>query len=157
MSATAYLLKTGSSARPICFSIAVFLLIIAVGCSAGGQKISVEMTRAFESYEVLPDHRYYQTGWDTRVHAIVALKRPYHIKSALWPQFDANPETLKKRVLALEIYDDRGYDRVYGYHLLDDFGNRIGAWYSSIYVLTATINSADDTVMISMDKPWVTP
>ena len=152
-----YILKTENAAGNIIFSAAVFLLLIGLGCSAGGQKISEEMTRSFESYQVLPDHRYYQIGWDTRVHAIIALKDPYHITSELWLQFDANPETLQLRVDALEIYDDRGYDRIYGYHLLDNAGNHIGAWYSSIYVFTATVNDVDNNVVISMDKPWVTP
>ena len=157
MAAIAYRLKTGMAARFTGFSIAVFLMSIVMGCAAGGQKISEEVTHTFETYQVLPDHRYYHIGWDTRIHAIVALKEPYHMTSELWLKFDATPETLKKRVDALEVFYDRGYDRVSGYYLLDKAGNQIGVWYSSISIFTATANKADNTVVISMDKPWVTP
>lgn len=154
---TDYRLKTGRVMRFKVLSIAVFLMLIAMGCAVGGQKISEEVTRTFETYQVLPDHRYYHIGWETRPYAIVALKAPYNITSPLWLEFDATPDTLKKRVEALDIYYERGYDRVSGYYLLDKAGNRIGVWYSSIYVFTATVNKTDNTVVISMDKPWVTP
>ena len=157
MAATTFRLGTGNAFKFRLLICSVFLLLVAMGCAVGGQKISEEVTRTFETYQVLPDHRYYHIGWNTRIHAIVALKEPYHMPSELWIEFDANPETLKKRVDALEVYYDRGYDRVSGYYLLDKSGNQIGVWYSSISIFTATANSADNTVVVSMDKPWVTP
>ncbi len=152
-----YRFKTGKALKFAVYGMAVCLTLVAISCAVGGQKMSEEVTRTFETYQVLPDHRYYQIGWDTRIHAIAALKKPYHITGELWQEFEANPETLKKRVDALEIWNERGYDRVSGYYFFDKSGNRIGAWYSSIYVFTATTNYADSTVVISMDKPWVTP
>jgi hypothetical protein len=160
MAAIASRLKTGNAVRFTVFSSAVFLMLITMGCAVavrvGGPKISEEVTRTFESYQIMPDHRYYHIGWDTRPYAIVALKEPYHITSKLWLKFDANPETIKKRVDALEIFNERAYNRAFGYNLLDKAGNRIGVWYSSISIFTATVNKADNTVVISMDKPWVT-
>jgi hypothetical protein len=128
----------------------------AVNVRVGGQKISQEVTELFESYQVLPGHRYYHIGWDTRPYAIVGLKEPYAIQSKFWLEFEANPETLKKRVDALEIFNERGYTRAYGYYLLDKAGARIGVWYSSISIFSARTNDADRTVTITMDRPWVT-
>jgi hypothetical protein len=128
----------------------------AVNVRIGGQKISSEVTRVFESYQVLPDHRYYHIGWDTRPYAIVGLKAPYHIPSKFWLEFDANSETLKKRVDALEIFNERGYTRAYGYYILDPAGNRIGVWYSSISIFSANVNNTNNSVNITMDRPWVT-
>ena len=146
--------------RSIVYIMVVFLLLSTVDCAVnvrlGGQKISEEVTRIFESYQVLPDHRYYHIGWDTRPYAIVGLKEPYHITSKLWLEFDADSETLKKRIDALEIFNERGYNRAWGYYLLDKAGNRIGVWYSSISIFSARLNNTDNTVTIAMDKPWVT-
>jgi hypothetical protein len=133
---------------------------VAAGCTGnarvGGQQISREVSDLFESYQILPDHRYYHIGWDTRPYAIVALNEPYHITSKFWMPFDAESTVLQKRVDALEIFIERGYHRAYGYYLLDQAGNRIGLWYSSIYIFSARVNKADHSVSITMDRPWVT-
>ncbi|MBW2428770.1 MAG: hypothetical protein JRF56_07420 [Deltaproteobacteria bacterium] len=146
--------------RSIVYIMVVFLLLSTVDCAVnvrfGGQKISEEVTRIFESYQVLPDHRYYHIGWDTRPYAIVGLKDPYHLNSKFWLEFDANPETLKKRVDALEIFIERGYNRAYGYYILDSAGERIGVWYSSISIFSASVDHTSNTVSITMDRPWVT-
>jgi hypothetical protein len=151
---------TDRASRSIALNLTVFLILITVGCAVnvriGGQKISSEVTRVFESYQVLPDHRYYHIGWDTRPYAIVGLKEPYHITSKFWLKFDANSETLKKRVDALEIFNERGYTHAYGYYILDQAGNRIGVWYSSISIFSASVNNTNNTVTITMDRPWVT-
>ena len=151
---------TNRALRLIALNLAVFLPLIAMGCAVnvriGGQKVSREVTRVFESYQVLPDHRYYHIGWDTRPYAIVGLKEPYHITSEFWLEFDANSETLKKRVDALEIFNERGYTRAYGYYILDKAGNRIGVWYSSILIFSASVNNTTNIVTITMDRPWVT-
>jgi hypothetical protein len=134
--------------------------LIALGCAVnvrtGGQKISREVTRIFESYQVLPGHRYYHIGWDTRPYAIVGLKQPYHMTSKMWFEFDAETETLKKRVDAMEIFSERGYNRAHGYYILDKSGNQIGVWYSSITIFSATVDTTSNTVTITMDRPWVT-
>ena len=144
----------------ILFSLAAFWVGVAAGCAAnvrvGGQQISPEVGEIFESYQILPNHRYYHIGWDTRPYAIVALKEPYHITSKFWFAFDAQSEVLQKRVDALEIFIERGYNRAYGYYLVDKAGNRIGLWYSSISIFSASVNQADNTVTITMDRPWVT-
>ena len=147
--------------RSIALYAIVFLLpLMALGCAVnvrmGGQKISAEVTRIFESYQILPGHRYYHIGWDTRPYAIVGLKEPYHITSNFWLEFDAESETLKKRIDAMEIFIERGYRRAYGYYLLDKAGNPIGVWYSSISIFSATVNETSNTVTITMDRPWVT-
>jgi len=146
--------------RCIVLNLALFLVLIAMGCAVnvrlGGQQVSREVTQVFESYQVLPDHRYYHIGWDTRPYAIVGLKEPYHITSKFWIAFDADSETLKKRIDALEIFYERGYPRAYGYYILDKAGNRIGVWYSSISIFSASVNNTNNTVTITMDRPWVT-
>ncbi len=131
-------------------------MLLAMGCAVGGRKLSREVTRTFESYQILPDHRYYHIGFDTRTYAIVALKEPYHITSKLWLKFEANPETLKKRVDALDIFYERGFERALGYYLSDEAGSYIGVWYSSISIFSVIANNANHTVVITMDRPWVT-
>jgi len=138
------------------FILSLIALSCAVNVGLGGHKVSGEVTRIFESHHVLPEHRYYHIGWDTRPYAIVGLKEPYHIASNFWLEFDAESETLKKRVDALEIFNERGYTRAYGYYILDRSGNQIGVWYSSITIFSATVDDTSNTVTITMDKPWVT-
>ena len=146
--------------RLILFNFSILMVIIAMGCAVsgrvGGQQISPEVSGLFESYQILPNHRYYHIGWDTRPYAIVGLKEPYHISSKFWFSFEAESTELKKRVDALEIFIERSYNRAYGYYLVDEAGNRIGVWYSSIYIFSARVNDADSTVTITMDRPWVT-
>ena len=140
--------------------IAVCLILFAVGCAVnarlGGRKISREATQVFESYQVLPDHRYYHIGWDTRPYAIIALQNTYQIVDKLWLGFKADSSTLRKRVDALEVFPERGYSRAFGYYLTDEAGNRIGVYYSSISIFSVEVDQAAKTVAIAMDKPWVT-
>ncbi len=147
-------------AELILLNLSILIVIIAMGCTvsdrAGRRQISSEVSSLFELYQILPNHRYYHIGWDTRPYAIVGLKEPYHITSKFWFQFDAESTKLKRRVDGLEIFFERGYNRAYGYYLVDKTGNRIGVWYSSIYIFSARVNDADNAVTITMDKPWVT-
>jgi hypothetical protein len=140
--------------------IAGFLILLASGCAVnvrvGGQKISQEVTHLFESYQVLPDHRYYHIGWDTRPYAIIALQKPYKIVDKLWLEFQADSKTLRKRVDALAVFPERGYWRANGYYLTDKEGNRIGVYYSSISIFSVKVDQSTHIVSVAMDKPWVT-
>lgn len=160
MTEITFTLRSNLTLRSVGIHIVVFLLLIAMGCAVnirrGRQQISGEVTRIFESHQVLPNHRYYHIGWDTRPYAIVGIKNPYHITDKLWIEFDAESATLKKRIDALEIFNERGYSRAYGYYLLDRAGQRVGVWYSSIPNFSAIVNQNNHKISISMDRPWVT-
>lgn len=152
--------RINTAVRIAAACIVVCLILFAVGCVAnfrlGGRKISQEATHLFESYQVLPDHRYYHIGWDTRPYAIIALQAPYQIVDKLWLEFKADASTLRKLVDALAVFPERGYGRSNGYYLSDKDGNRIGIYYSSISIFSVKVDQATNTVSVSMDKPWVT-
>ena len=137
--------------KPLLFVSTIFCAAVAAGCLVGARLGGQPISR-----QVLSDHRYYHIAWDTRPYAIVALRQPYYIRSNFWLPFEAEPVILQKRVDALEVFIERGYNRAYGYYLVDRAGNRIGVWYSSIYIFSASVNKADNSVTITMDRPWVT-
>ncbi len=133
--------------------IAVFLT--AHGCATGQGRVnrSLDITRAFESYQVFPNHTYYYKGQPTRPFAIVALQPDYQIHSRFWNVFDPDPQELKRLVDAL--YEDRDDVYPYGAYLLDAKGRRVGLWYSSLRTVGVTVDSTQRLVSITTDQPWV--
>jgi hypothetical protein len=61
------------------------------GCSManyGQLKSNKEATQIFESYQILPNHKYYYRGTYSRPMAVVGIKEDYELNSKLWVGID---------------------------------------------------------------------
>jgi hypothetical protein len=112
------------------------LLIVLQACSAeranlsGRINSSQEVTWLFETYTVLPDHNYYYSGPDGKPDAIIGIDKQYILDTKLWKPVDLTPEQLKKWMNF--ILDSIGFVpiKIFGAHILNPSGQRVGVWYS---------------------------
>ena len=110
---------------------------------------SHEATRAFESYQVNPEFRYYTSGPNVYPNALMGLHRDYRLDPrALWKDETMTPERMKEIVQSMQskAWDHRLLQ--HGYDILDDKGRRIGVWYSIMTAPTLVRMQEDGTVRI---------
>jgi hypothetical protein len=116
---------------------AVFMLFTLAGCGGGNYGSVVwdrELDDTFESYQVLPEHRYYITGGYGAPSAILAIHNDYQLENSaeLWvPVPEVNSSHLKKWVDNLSPYEKfwEGDPFMAGYIFAPN-GDKICAWYS---------------------------
>jgi len=95
----------------------------------GTLKLSLEVSQIFETYQVLPEYRYYYTGSVTKPNAIMGIDRNYTLDTRLWNEVvNLTPEQLKKRVDLMNGF--RPPTRTFGAYILDGSGEQVGIWYS---------------------------
>jgi hypothetical protein len=142
--------------RPAVF-IALFLAAALVaGCASahrGGLRNSREVARAFETFHVFPDHRYYYLNQENAPYAVVGLLKDYRIEDKLYTEVDPNSKTFEKVVGLVERFPVRS-SFTYGAYILDPQGNQIGVWYSSLNA-GIQVDPESKRVMITTAMPWV--
>jgi hypothetical protein len=132
-------------------------LLYCVGCTGanyGGLKHSREVTEAFETYHVYPDHRYYYLNQENNPYAVVALQAGYTISDNRWVEFDPQTGKLKKEVDLVKGFPVN-YSNAYGSYLMDSMGNQIGYWYSSLPIRSLKVDDETKKVSIYTDSPWL--
>jgi hypothetical protein len=115
----------------------ILMIGLLAGCAANRQarenfgtlKLSSEVSQIFQTYQVLPEYKYYITGSVTRPHAIVGIDRNYTFDSSLWQAaVDLTPEQLKEWVD--QMLGFRPAMRTFGAQILGPSGEQVGIWYS---------------------------
>ncbi len=67
--------------------LALYGLLLLSGCStanSGGLKYSPDVARAFETYQVFADHRYYYLNQENNPFAVIALQDDYTFNGKNW-------------------------------------------------------------------------
>jgi hypothetical protein len=132
-------------------------LVYCFGCSGanyGGLKPNQEVTRAFETYHIYPEHRYYHLHLENSPYAVIALHNSFTISSRQWTEFDPQTDKLKKIVDLIKQFPE-GYYRAYGAGLKNPPGNQLGYWYSSIRLRSLKVDNEAKKVSIYTDTPWL--
>ena len=135
----------------------ILALTLFCGCASangGYLKLSRDVAKAFETYEVFADHRYYYLNQENDPYAIAALKSPYVISDNLWTEFDPQSAQLKKVVGLVEAFPVN-YSYPSGAYLMDRQGNQIGYWYSSLRMTGITVDNETWRVSIRTEMPWL--
>lgn len=127
---------------------AIVTFLAACAGSYGRIARSKAVGKLFERYEVLPDHRYFVTGPQTRPKAILAVHRSYTLQPGLWRAVEMTPELLKRLVDAMT--GQLGFaPAIMGAVVTDPRGQQIGVWYSP-YSHTAIRFEPDNVVVVSL-------
>ncbi|UCD81276.1 MAG: hypothetical protein JSW26_07580 [Desulfobacterales bacterium] len=127
------------------------------GCSGanyGSIKHSRDVTQAFETYHVYPQHRYYYLNQENNPYAVVALQNGYTISDNRWMEFDPQTDKLEKVVELVKRFPVN-YSNAYGSYLKDSMGNQIGYWYSSLPIRSLKVDSETKKVSIYTESPWL--
>jgi hypothetical protein len=144
-----YLLRILKSAFVI---IIPFML---AGCvyNYGSLQKSSEITRAFESYQILEDYRYYYSGRQNKPSAVIGVHRNYSFDSEFWTEIELTPSEFKKAVKRLyPLFDTPAY----GAYIIDPNGKRAGIWFSSINFATIKLEG-DNRLVIYSPEPLEEP
>jgi hypothetical protein len=116
----------------------------------GSLKRSMEITRTFESYEVLPNYTYYYSGWGNIPYAIIGIDKNYRLRQGSWKEIDITTQILRNWVPRMDfIY---GY-RPYGSQILDPDGKQVGIWYSSKQWTTVLVEGKNEIAVFSPEPP----
>jgi hypothetical protein len=135
----------------------ILVLVLFCGCATattGFLKNSRDVTKAFETFQVFADHRYYYLNQENDPYAVAAVKNPYVIRDNLWTEVDPQSDQFKKVVGLVEGFPVN-YSYPSGAYLMDHQGNQIGYWYSSLRMTGITVDNATQTVSIRTEMPWL--
>jgi len=136
----------------------LFFIIVTpfVGCSNnfGIIRSSGEVTRMFETYKILPDHRYYYSGSDAAPRAIIGIQNNYTLNSRLWKPVDLTPEQLKGWISFI-LKDTTISPYNFGALILDSNGNPVGIWYSPRATTTVKMESDNHIIVHTPVDPTV--
>ena len=111
---------------------------------------SSEITKIFETHQILPDHQYYYSGWGAVPYAIIAIDNQYKLRMGLWNEVEATVPMLRNWV--------REMDMVYGFppygsRILDHKGRQLGVWYSSKQWTTIIIEEENEIAVLAPEAP----
>ena len=116
----------------------------------GKLKRSSEITKIFETHQILPDHQYYYSGWGSVPYAIIAIDSQYKLRKGLWNQIEATVPMLRNWVRQMDII--YGYPP-YGSRILDHKGRQLGVWYSSKQWTTIIIEEENEIAVLAPEAP----
>jgi hypothetical protein len=143
------------SIRSACFYLLLVACLNTMACTGqlfrnyGRINLNSETTRAFESYSVNTDFRYYISGPDIYPNAIIGLHRDYHIDPhALWKEVEMTPKVMQAIVENMKEKSSTHLLFLYGFELIDPKGKTIGVWYSIQTARTCLQMKNDGTVRI---------
>jgi hypothetical protein len=128
-------------------------IIIALGgCSTsnyGQLKSNKEVTQAFQSYQILPNYRYYYRGSYSRPIAIVGIKENYELKSNLWVEIDPKSKDFRILIERVALQGSGSVANAWGFTILDNAGREVGVWYSAIRAAAVDIKPNGQIVNLS--------
>jgi hypothetical protein len=115
--------------------VSVILLVIVQsflsGCAATGKNPGVttsrEATAIWNSYQILPNYRYYYSGPDAQPFYIIGIDDRYKLMTNLWKPVDLTPAKLKDWINYIQ---PRYNPWPYGAYITGPNREQIGLWYS---------------------------
>jgi hypothetical protein len=111
---------------------------------------SRDVTKTFETPQVLENHQYYSNGWGSVPYAIIAIDRKYKLRKGLWKAVEATVPLIRSWVHQMDsIY---GYPP-YGFRILDHKGNQVGVWYSSKQWTTIVVEEDNQIAVFAPETP----
>lgn len=128
------------------------ILIILSGClrsNYGQLKSNKEATQAFESYQILPDHKYYYRGTYSRPIAVVGIKENFELNSKLWVEIDLKSKDFRTLIDKVSLQGSGSTTHPWGFTILDHSGRDVGVWYSAIRAAAVEITENGQIVNLS--------
>ena len=145
-------LTAGFGSWQLALSVLLMVLIAIVDCRTAnyGRLASDEdVTRAFEAYQVLPDHTYYYRGTHSRPFVIAGIHRNFILDSPIWVKIDTNSDDFKTLISRVAIQGSGGPVNPWGFTILDKSGRQVGVWYSSIRAAAVDVDENGRIVNLS--------
>jgi hypothetical protein len=133
----------------------MILTTLISGClqNYGRLKHNDEVTRAFQTYQVESNYKYYYYGRTNMPYAIVGIDSDYHMQSRVWREVDRDTEQFKKMIYW--VWDDV-YTPFYlsGADITDPSGKKVGVWYSGIWYAAVRFEK-NNRIVVMPDTPFL--
>jgi hypothetical protein len=132
--------------------VAVIFIVSCAGTGNYGQFVyNDNVKKAFETYQLPPNHTYFYSGPDAFPRAVIGIRNEYHLESTYWKPVELTEELLKRWLEMGGRSRDGYYLNKNGSDLLTPDGKQIGIWYAvRNWKDRATVKMIDDkTVNIS--------
>ena len=145
--------RTGRLSGSIIWS---FIVLAALsGCAMsnyGRLQSSPDITRAFETYQIMPDHTYYYRGTFSQPFVMVGINKNYALNSKLWLEVDPHSKDFRTLIDRISLQGSGGTTQPWGFNILDHSGNVIGVWYSAIRGAAVEVNENGQIVNLSPQR-----
>ena len=132
-------------------------MFLILGCSTGASarwKVSRDVTRNFETYQIFPGHRYFYLRQENAPFALIALRDGYTISSMSWYELDTESEEFTTTVdFAKAVAMDEFYP--IGAIILSPQGDQIGYWYSGLRIRGIAVDGETKSISIYTNTPWL--
>ena len=115
----------------------------------GRLESSPDITRAFEAYQIIPDHTYYYRGTFSSPFVIAGINENFELNSKLWVEVDPQSKDFRTLIDRISLQGSGGTTRPWGFTILDHSGNAAGVWYSAIRAAAVEINENGQIVNLS--------
>jgi hypothetical protein len=131
--------------KKIFTALTLFSMILTAlsGCAIsnyGQLKSNPEVKQSFESYQILPNHKYYYRGVKSRPTVIVGINENYELNLKMWVQIDPESEDFRIIIDRVSLQGMGGTYEPWGFRILDAAGNDVGVWYSALSNAAVQIN-----------------
>jgi len=142
-----------NTGRLIATAVLLSLLLIAIGgCSNGkyGRLTSnKETTGIFESYQILPGHKYYYWGTQSKPIILVGINQSYELNSTMWVEIDPNSKDFRRVVEIISLQGHSNTISAWGFIILDQADANVGVWYSAIRAAAVKTNENNQIVQLA--------
>jgi hypothetical protein len=135
-------------------SIILFLIALTAlgGCTMskyGKLESNPDITRAFEAYQIMPDHTYYYWGTFSKPAAIAGINKNFNLNSEMWVEIDAQSKDFNK-LIDLATFKGVGCGTVpSGFTILDHSGRNVGVWYSTMHAAAVEVKEDGQIVELA--------
>jgi hypothetical protein len=129
------------------------LMLTAVsGCSTanyGQLKSNMQVTQAFQSYQILPNYKYFYRGTYSRPIAIAGIRPEFELNSKLWVEIDLKSKDFKALIDKVALQGSGGTTQPWGFNISDHSGRDAGVWYSAIRAAVVDVQENGQIVNLS--------
>ena len=133
----------------ILFLIALTALGGCTGSKYGKLESNPDITRAFEAYQIMPDHTYYYWGTFSKPAAIAGINKNFNLNSEMWVEIDAQSKDFNK-LIDLATFKGVGCGTVpSGFTILDHSGRNVGVWYSTMHAAAVEVKEDGQIVELA--------
>jgi len=138
--------------------VALFIGVIVFFVSRSGENFgmlrpSADATTDFQSSRMVPDHDYWFSGPESYPIAVIGVEKRFRFDSAgRWVRVNGE-EALKRLVTGMQSRALQMNRNLSGFEIVDQRGERIGAWYSAPGIQAVIKRTGIDSVEVWPPSP----
>jgi hypothetical protein len=135
-------------------SIILFFIAFAAlgGCAMsnyGKLESNQNITGAFKTYQILPDHTYYYLGTFSSPTVIAGINKNFDLNSKLWVKIDIQSKDFRTLIDRISLQGSSNAKLPAGFTILDHTGRNVGVWYSARRAAVVEVKESGQIVKLA--------